>query len=310
MKIWLSKNSEVPIREQLVTQITIGVLGGDLAAGDKLPSTQEIARRYAIHANTASSAYRELADRNLVEFRKGSGFYVRGFEIELLDNELRIERLINDSLDHAENLGLSAIDFIKRLERRLSGRPHKKLTIVESDKGLRDILIAELEAATAFEIAGISFEEFERSPNGNSTIIAAMSTEKPKIDQLLISSSSCQYLNFRSVAESLTGQPRPAKNELIAIVSGWQTFLHLAKTILVAAGIDPETLVIHLLGRQEVKKNLDAASIIVCDYAASGRFAGDPRVQVFKLIADSSIVELNKLANDDPMFRAAAKKQS
>src|SRR5215207_1416747 len=106
MKIWLSKNSEVPIREQLVAQITIGVLGGDLAAGDKLPSTQEIARRYAIHSNTASSAYRELAERNLVEFRKGSGFYVRRFEIAMLDNELKIEKLINDSLKHAENLGL------------------------------------------------------------------------------------------------------------------------------------------------------------------------------------------------------------
>ena len=298
MKIWLSKNSEVPIREQLVAQITIGVLGGDLSAGDKLPSTREIARRYAIHANTASSAYRELADRNLVEFRKGSGFYVRTFEIEMLDRDLRIEKLITDCLSQAESLGLSTGDFVKRLEQRLSAGPHKKLVIVESDEGLRGILAAELEAAATFDIAGISFEDFEKSSRDGACIFAAMNTEKPKVDPLLSGSSRCHYLTFRSVAESLTGQPRPEKHELIAIVSGWQTFLHLAKTMLVAAGIDPETLIIRLLGKPGTKIGLDAASIIVCDYAASRRFAGDPRVQVFKLIADSSIFDLKKLTDN------------
>jgi GntR family transcriptional regulator len=73
MRLWISKNSEVPIREQLVTQIVLGIASSDLRVAERLPSTRELARRYDIHANTVSAAYRELAKRGWVEFRKGSG---------------------------------------------------------------------------------------------------------------------------------------------------------------------------------------------------------------------------------------------
>src|SRR6188474_402296 len=77
MKLWLSKNSDVPLHEQLVTQIILGIVSNDLKVKQRLPSTRDLARRYSIHANTVSAAYRELARRGWVEFRKGSGVYVR-----------------------------------------------------------------------------------------------------------------------------------------------------------------------------------------------------------------------------------------
>ena len=78
MRLWLSRSSEVPIREQLVTQIRLGIVSGDLKVRQKLPSTRELARRFRIHSNTVSAAYRELARNGWVEVRKGSGVYVRG----------------------------------------------------------------------------------------------------------------------------------------------------------------------------------------------------------------------------------------
>lgn len=36
MKLWLSRNSEIPMREQLVTQIKLGIAIGDLETGEKL----------------------------------------------------------------------------------------------------------------------------------------------------------------------------------------------------------------------------------------------------------------------------------
>ena len=63
MRLWISKSSEVPIREQLVTQIVLGIVSNDLKSSERLPSTRDVARRYHIHANTVSSAYRELAIR-------------------------------------------------------------------------------------------------------------------------------------------------------------------------------------------------------------------------------------------------------
>src|SRR3954469_13292701 len=76
MRFWLARNSEVPIREQLVTQITLGILSGDLEPGRRLPSTRELARRFRVHANTVSAAYRQMEDDGLLESRHGSGVYV------------------------------------------------------------------------------------------------------------------------------------------------------------------------------------------------------------------------------------------
>ena len=63
MRLWLSKSSEVPLREQLVAQIMLGIVSGDLKAGQKLPSTRELGRRFRVHANTVSAAYRDLHRR-------------------------------------------------------------------------------------------------------------------------------------------------------------------------------------------------------------------------------------------------------
>ena len=76
MKIWLSKNSEISLREQLTRQIMLAIVSGDLKPDDKLPSIREISLRHKIHANTASAAYRWLEKEGWVSLRIGSGVYV------------------------------------------------------------------------------------------------------------------------------------------------------------------------------------------------------------------------------------------
>ena len=57
MQLWLARESEVSIREQLVTQIVLGILSDDLAPGQRLPSIRELARRYKPHPNTISAGW-------------------------------------------------------------------------------------------------------------------------------------------------------------------------------------------------------------------------------------------------------------
>src|SRR6267378_8340652 len=95
MRLWLSRSSEVPLREQLVTQIRLGIISGDLKVKQKLPSTRELARRFRIHSNTVSAAYRELDRSGWVEFRKGSGVYVRERSADqTLEDSLGLDHLI------------------------------------------------------------------------------------------------------------------------------------------------------------------------------------------------------------------------
>src|SRR5260370_2772083 len=77
MELWFARGSEVTIREQLVTQVILGILSDDLAPGQRLPSTRELARRFHLHPNTISAGYRQLERERWVEFRRGSGVYVR-----------------------------------------------------------------------------------------------------------------------------------------------------------------------------------------------------------------------------------------
>ena len=106
MRLWLSKNSEVPVREQLVTQIMLGIVSSDLKPGQKLPSTRELARRFGIHSNTVSAAYRDLAERGWVELRKGSGIYVREHRSESAESAgLELDQLISAFLQSARERG-------------------------------------------------------------------------------------------------------------------------------------------------------------------------------------------------------------
>ena len=94
MKLWLTKNSEIPIKLQITTQVRVAVAAGDLKAGDRLPSTREIARRFSVHPNTVSAAYRELAIAGDVVKRDGSGVFVT----ESNDRGDVLDRLIESAL--------------------------------------------------------------------------------------------------------------------------------------------------------------------------------------------------------------------
>ena len=130
MRLWLSKNSEVPIREQLITQITLGIVSNDLKPSERLPSTRDLARRYSIHANTVSAAYRELARRGWVEFRKGSGVYVRARNDEPLDHRLALDQLIGRFFRNLREDGHSLAEIQAGVQRSFHDRKHGRRAVV------------------------------------------------------------------------------------------------------------------------------------------------------------------------------------
>src|SRR5882762_11235304 len=107
MQLWFARGSEVTIREQLVTQIVLGILSDDLRPGQRLPSTRELARRFRLHSNTVSSGYRQLERERWVEFRHGSGVYVRERKPELAPlSALALDQLIAKLFRSARELGI------------------------------------------------------------------------------------------------------------------------------------------------------------------------------------------------------------
>lgn len=294
MKIWLSKNSEVPVREQIITQITLGIASGDLAVGARLPSTSEMARRYKIHSNTVSNAYQILAEQGWLEFKKGSGFYVR--EISAENSADSLDKLIAQFVREAQTRGFSIAEIKNRFAQILASNHSKQLFVIESDAGLREILVEEVRAVTNLEVVGAGFEEFERDLAKHASNFAAMFDEKAKIGGILPAEKTCVYLKTNSAAASMTGETRPTADDLIAVVSGWENFLTLAKTMLVAVRIEPESLLIRSTREENWRKGLHAASMIICDSLTAKNLADFKQVRVFRLIADESLAELAALS--------------
>lgn len=296
MKIWLSKNSEVSVREQLVAQITLGITSGDLPVGEKLPSTQEIARRFQIHSNTVSNAYQKLAEDGWVEFKKGSGFYVCEVEKRISQNEFALDSLIADFIKQAQTQGFSRKEIKDRLQKWFDNQP-KEMILIESDEDFREILVSEIKDAIEFKISGISLREFKANRKNNNAILLAMSDEENKIREILSPDRNCIYLRSRSVPASMTGESRPEKEELIAVVSGWEKFLFLAKTILLAANIENESLIIRSTKEENWQNGLKNASMIICDSLTAKKIQHKSKLRPFYLIADESMQEIKNLVN-------------
>lgn len=293
MKIWLSKNSEVPVREQLITQITLGIASGDLPPATRLPSTREIALRYKIHSNTVSNAYQILAEQGWLEFRKGSGFYVREALMEAGENSL--DRLIARFVGAAQEAGFSLEEIKERLSAFFDSNHSHKLFVIENDQGLREILVAEIRAATRLDVSGAGLEDLEKLAARRGANFAAMFDEKAKISAVLPPEKNCVFLKANSAAASMKGEARPTPADLTAIVSGWDNFLVIAKTMLVAANIEPESLLIRSTTEENWRKGLNAASMIICDSLTAKNLSDLPNVRAFRLIAEESLGELAQL---------------
>jgi GntR family transcriptional regulator len=296
MRLWLAKKSEVPLREQLVTQIVLGITSGDLASEERLPSTRELARRFSIHSSTVSAAYRELARRGWVEFRKGSGVYVRRRSPDvLIDGDgLELDQLIQTFLQLARDRGFALAEIRGRVKHWLGLQPPERFLVIEPDEELRRILIAEIREATMFPVNGASPEECADPRVLAGAALVALYGQAERVREVLPPGSTCLFLHSRSVPESLEGQERPGDDQLITVVSHWPDFLRWSRTMLLAAELHPDTLSFRDAREPGWQKGLRSSAFVIADALTASLLPADIRTRVFRMLADTSLMELRE----------------
>jgi GntR family transcriptional regulator len=294
MRLWLSKNSEVPLREQLTTQIVLGVVSGDLKVGQRLPSTRELARRFNIHANTVSAAYRDLEERGWLESRKGSGVYVREQASDAPVNaEFALDQLISTFLKVARERGHTLGEIQRRVKRWLELQTPDHFLVIDEDAELRAILSAEITEATGFDVRGATVEEIERDgiPAGASPL--ALYGQAERVRATLPPDTNLIVLRSRSVPLSLSNEERPAPDALITVVSRWEDFLRWSRSILVAAGLDPAALIFRDAREEGWQRGIQSSALIITDALTATQLPhGSPPARVFRVVADTSLAEL------------------
>lgn len=294
MKLWFARDSEIPIREQLVTQVILAILCDDLEAGERLPSTRELARRFHLHPNTVSAAYRELQKDKWVEFKHGSGVYVRKTKPETtLSAQAALDQQIAGLFRSARGLGIPLQAVHARLRQWLAAQPPDHFLVIEPDENLRNVVLTELQDALRLKVRGAGFESCKSVEELSGAIVLALPSKADVVREALPAGMECVTLHVRSVPESL-GEWLPARaDRLVAVASGWPGFLASAKTMLVAAGFSADALVIRDTREAGWQQGLKPTVAVICD-AVTAKSVEHKRVICFPLLAQSTLDELRR----------------
>src|ERR1700733_6943060 len=140
MQLWFAHGGAVSIREQLVTQFVLGFLSDDLVSGERLPSTRELARRFHLHPNTVSAGYRQLERERWVEFRHGSGVYVRETKPNVVPSPaLALDQIVANLFRAARELGVPLAAVRSRIRHWLDLQPPDHFLLIEPDEEIKKI---------------------------------------------------------------------------------------------------------------------------------------------------------------------------
>jgi GntR family transcriptional regulator len=300
MRLWLNRSAEISLREQLITQVMLGILTREMLPGDRLPSTRELARRFSIHSNTASAAYRELEQEGWVEFRHGSGVFVaKARPASARTPEMAVDQLIGELATKARKIGVADALLRARLRRWLSFEPPARWLLIEPDDALRGIVMHEMAGNLALPVAGCAPGECSAGEILDRAIPIVLPSKADNVRKLLPAGTELTVLQVHPVTAPLQASlqrylPEHA-SDLIGIASRWQEFQRIAQTLLVAVGLRPESLLVRDTARPGWKRGLEATSGVVCDSLTAQQLPKGCFPMVFRLLSEESFTQLRAL---------------
>ena len=304
VKLWLMHSGEVSLPDQIATQLRMAVLSGELRPAERLPSVRALARRFGLHHNTVSAAYRRHEQEGWVEVRRGSGVYVR--ERSLSAPEARalglvsLEEAVAGLVAFARSVGVHGEELARLVNAAESKCSAKQILLVEPEPELREIVLAELHAAKLqLPVAACTLEELQAELRPG-TVVVALPSKTERVRAVLGDAGALVTLKVSSAAGSLAEHlpASPAgvtKTVLVGLASRWPQFLDVGRTMLLAAGVEPDALIVRDARERGWAAGLEATSAVVCDCATAERLPRGARPLVFRLVAEESIEQLRAL---------------
>jgi GntR family transcriptional regulator len=309
MKFWFIHSGDVSLHDQIVTQVSLGVLSGDLCPGERLPSIRTLSQRFNIPPGTVSAAYRQLERQSWVEFRHGSGVHVRDRaprEIAGIRPALHLDRLITNLIQAAKSADMSPAELRARILGQLEAEPPARLLLIDSDIELRRIVLAELASGLKLP-PGFAVACTDLPRPGDEAGIVAMIAQLPGSLVLVLPSKAealravlppdvaMLVLQVRSTSALLSPLLPAPGYSLIGVASRWPPFLSFAKITLLGAGFRPETLLLRDASQFGWMSGMNQTASVICDCNTAAKLpASIPKIR-FNLVAEESIAELQQM---------------
>ena len=112
-------NEEKSIYLQICDRIETDILRGVLLEGERVPSTNELARLYTINPATAAKGINLLVDEGILYKKRGIGMFVAEGAKEHIIEKRRdafYENYVKSLLEEAKSLGISSEQLVEMIK--------------------------------------------------------------------------------------------------------------------------------------------------------------------------------------------------
>lgn len=265
MRIHISKESDIPIREQLAAQLVFLIGTGQLKSGDALPSVRDLARRLNVHRNTVSEAYGDSALDVLVERVPGRRLRVRTNQPSHSSPRSDLDDVVDSAVLSARKRGYTLQQLHQRLQQRLSVAPPDRVLIVSNDAGMCVLLAVEVRQRFRFPVDTCAPDTLKSRPErAIGALVLTTPGALPKVELLLPVERPAVPVLFSSADEHLERIRQLQQPSLVAVVSVSEYFLEMARGLLAPAVGGRHSLREYMMSGER-PDTPGAADLILCD---------------------------------------------
>jgi GntR family transcriptional regulator len=295
--IVLNRTGGVPVRDQLVAQLELKILGGELRLGQRLPSVRSLARRLKVHHNTVSAAYQALEDSGHVELRRGSGVFVRRSGAMVLGDALGLDDMIRIALHTAFSKGFNGRDIRTAVERWLAAAPPDRIVVVDPAREMGELLVHEIETSVGVPATSCTPGDVARDPRLLSGALALMLPYHVETVRRLAPGAAVEVLTLEVAEEDRRAIAALPVGSIVLIVSRSPTVLPFASVFMRSLRGDEILVEPRLLAAtKEWRRLVKAADMVFADSLSADtlRRAGARKLREFHVVTAAAVARLKK----------------
>jgi DNA-binding transcriptional regulator YhcF (GntR family) len=293
VRLTVNKESEVPVRLQIITQIELGIATGELSGGDLLPSVRAVARRLSVHPNTVSHAYSLLVDRGFLTRRRGARVAVQDLK-EKPTSRTDLDSVLDEAVKSATRLGYSFSEFRQRVLARFGSTPPEQAVVVAWEENLGKILQAEIEEGLGYPVERCPPAELRRKPLlARKPLIVTHTSMAAALGGLLDAGQTIVVLRYNPTEECEEQIRRLTRPSMIGLVSISPYVLDFARLVFSPLAGNRHTIQEHVAGRG-FRPSEVTADLLFCDsvvWAALPPVLRE-RYSRYRIVSPASIEEI------------------
>jgi len=274
MDIVLNRRGGVPVRDQIVAQLEMRILAGDLAQGQRLPSVRALARRLKVHHNTISAAYQDLEASGHVELQRGSGVFVRRNAPATLGDADGLDDMIKLALQSAFRKGFGEAEIRAAVARWLAATPPDRVLVVDPSLEMAELIAHEIGTAVSVPVSACTVDVLVREParaSGAMTVVLPYHVEAVR---RAAPGAAVKVVTLDLAAADREAMVAIPAGSIVLVVSHSATVLPFASVLLRSLRGDEVLVETRLLSEaREWKRLIKAADVVIADALSAAAVA-------------------------------------